>query len=112
MHFIDSWPQDTLQATETPVYPRIFCWVVTHPANKLKAKAVKKTWGRKCDKLIFASSQNGNDFSYSYCSNQILSTSDQIHHYQLWDFSYQVQSLVISCGTKLTSLSVTCINII
>ena len=64
MHFTETWPQNKLQATKTPVYPRIFCWVVTQPANKLKAEAVKQTWGRKCDKLIFVSSQNGNEISY------------------------------------------------
>ena len=112
LHFIDFWPLTELQATETPVYPKIFCWVVTQPANKLKAEAVKQTWGRKCDKLVFASSQNGNAISYCICGILLIVTSDQIRHYRLLDFSYQAQSLVISCGTKLTKLCVTCIKII
>ena len=38
---------------------RILCWIVTMPRNVAKAEAVKRTWGRKCDRLIFVSSQNG-----------------------------------------------------
>ena len=39
--------------------PRIFCWISTHPPNhKTRATAVRDTWGRKCDKILFGSNEN------------------------------------------------------
>jgi glycoprotein-N-acetylgalactosamine 3-beta-galactosyltransferase len=34
---------------------RILCWVMTAngTSNKLKALAVKRTWGRRCQRILF-----------------------------------------------------------
>jgi hypothetical protein len=35
---------------------RVLCWVFTHPSNhKIKVPHVKRTWGHKCNKLLFMS---------------------------------------------------------
>ena len=50
-------------------YPRIFCWICTHPPNHgTKAAAVRDTWGKRCDKILFISNADGKKFSdLRYC---------------------------------------------
>eukprot|EP00055_Hartaetosiga_balthica_P008699 m.33241 g.33241 ORF g.33241 m.33241 type:complete len:662 (+) comp6438_c0_seq2:203-2188(+) len=42
---------------------RIFCWIMTNPKNHAtKAKTVRDTWGRQCDKLVFVTTKPSEDF--------------------------------------------------
>lgn len=57
---------------------RILCWVLTFPFNhKTKAKAVRDTWGKRCNKLVFISTLPDESLDVL----QVNVTEDRLH---LW----------------------------
>ena len=53
-------------ATNLTKEVRVLCWIMTNPKNhKSKAIHVKETWGRRCNILLFMSSESGKTIEIS-----------------------------------------------
>ncbi|KAK7008929.1 glycoprotein-N-acetylgalactosamine 3-beta-galactosyltransferase 1 [Biomphalaria glabrata] len=54
---------DDKEAKQLAEKIKVLVWVMTNPNNlEKKAKIVKETWGKRCNKVIFFSSETNNDF--------------------------------------------------
>lgn len=55
---------------------RVLCWVMTNPTNHwTKAQFVKRTWGRRCNILLFMSTAEGKLFEENqFCDDNKIET--------------------------------------
>lgn len=69
---------------------RILCWVMTSPSTLYtKGKPVKETWGKRCNKLLFMSSEE--DPSFPAIGLDVSEGRDELWHKTraAWDYVYQ-----------------------
>lgn len=62
---------------------KILCFILTQPINhQTKAQAVNNTWGKRCNKLVFISSENDDNLD-------IITVNVTEEHRYLWDKTKQ-----------------------
>lgn len=69
---------------------RILCWIMTGTANhKTKAYHVYKTWGRRCNRLIFMSSSTKNGtIGMEFVALDVKEGRDELFHKTKLAFKY------------------------
>lgn len=57
---------------------RVLCFVLTHPINhQTKAQAVANTWGKRCNKIVFISTESDDNF-------EVINVNVTEEHRYLW----------------------------
>lgn len=87
----------------TPIYSnekmgggRIYCWIMTNPKNhETKAKTVKDTWGRHCEKLQFVTTEEHPDLD-----TLIVNLGEPESREKLWA---KVGVLSACCGCRFVN---------
>ena len=57
---IENLEENNIESQDSVKKIKIVCWIPTYPSNYEKALHVKATWGKRCNKIIFMGSSNGN----------------------------------------------------
>ncbi|XP_011193317.3 glycoprotein-N-acetylgalactosamine 3-beta-galactosyltransferase 1 [Zeugodacus cucurbitae] len=58
---------------------RILCWIMTNPANhKTKAIHVRRTWGRRCNRLIFVTTEETDELGETFVLHNFTDTYDAL----------------------------------
>ena len=57
---IENLEENNIESQDSIKKIKLVCWIPTYPSNYEKALHVKATWGKRCNKIIFMGSSNGN----------------------------------------------------
>ncbi|XP_071547068.1 glycoprotein-N-acetylgalactosamine 3-beta-galactosyltransferase 1-like [Panulirus ornatus] len=89
-----SWPVTSYQDLQHPLpltgAPRILCYVLTGPTTHHTTRHVRDTWGQRCDRILFFSTQEDEDLrpqvvdvpeGYGYLWAKTKAALTHLHHH-------------------------------
>lgn len=93
-----STPYDESLSAQLFEKVKILCMVMTHPENhKTKAVHIKNTWGRRCNKLLFISSEDDDELEVAVIHfnesrdilwNKTRESFKYLYAHHLYDFDW------------------------